>query len=87
MRGTIYYKSYTGSVGYSEEDGLFYGRVIGIRSLISYEGASEQELIRDFHEAVDDYLETCRSEGITPEDAGRCIESRLNSAGHGCAEV
>ena len=28
-------------------------------SLISYEGESAKELIQDFHEAVDDYLELC----------------------------
>lgn len=42
-----------------EEDQIFYGKVLGIHSLISYEGESAKELIQDFHEAVDDYLELC----------------------------
>ena len=37
----------------------YYGKVMGIRSLISYEGESAQELLNDFHSAVDDYLESC----------------------------
>ena len=50
---------YIGSVEFSEEDQIFYGKVLGIHSLISYEGESAKELIQDFHEAVDDYLELC----------------------------
>ena len=69
MSNTIAYKNYIGSVEFSEEDGLFYGKVLGIRSLISYEGTTASELVDDFHGAVDDYLETCRSEGTMPEVA------------------
>lgn len=69
MKNTMTYRNYTGSVEFSEADGLFYGRVLGIRSLISYEGSTAKELVEDFHGAVDDYLESCQSEGITPEVA------------------
>lgn len=54
---------------FSEEDGIFYGKVMGIRSLISYEGESAKELLDDFHGAIDDYLETCKAEGKQPEIA------------------
>lgn len=60
MNNTIHYKGYVGSVAFSEEDGIFYGKVLGIRSLISYEGESVTDLLADFHSAVDDYLENCR---------------------------
>lgn len=60
MNNTIQYKGYVGSVKFSDEDGIFYGKVLGIRSLISYEGKSEKDLLADFHSAVDDYLENCR---------------------------
>lgn len=59
MNNTIQYKGYAGSVKFSDEDGIFYGKVLGIRSLISYEGKSEKDLLADFHSAVDDYLENC----------------------------
>ena len=59
---TIQYKGYVGSVEFSEEDGIFYGKVMGVRSLISYEGENEKELLNDFHAAVDDYLKTCVEE-------------------------
>ena len=62
MKNTMEYKGYLGSVEFDEEEGLLFGRVMGIRSLISYEGESAKELLEDFHGAVDDYLELCRAE-------------------------
>lgn len=56
MNNTMEYKGYVGSVEFSEEDVIFYGKVMGIRSLISYEGENARELVEDFHEAVDDYI-------------------------------
>ena len=67
MKNTMKYKDYLGSVEFSEEDGVFFGKVQGIRSLISYEGTTARELVRDFHEAVDNYLELCEKNGETPE--------------------
>ena len=40
MNNTMEYKGYVGSVEFSEEDGLFYGKVMGIRALLSYEGTT-----------------------------------------------
>jgi len=69
MNNTMEYKGYVGTVEFSEEDGLFYGKVMGIRSLISYEGTTARELIEDFHGAVDDYLLLCTNQGMEPEKA------------------
>ena len=57
MNDIMEYKGYIGSVEFSENDGVFYGKVQGIRSLISYEGKNLSELAADFHGAVDDYIE------------------------------
>ncbi len=69
MSNTIEYKGYIGSIEFSAEDSIFYGKVLGVRSLISYEGENAHDLISDFHAAVDDYLEMCAAEGIEPEKA------------------
>lgn len=69
MKNLIEYKGYIGSIEFSQEDELFYGKVQGIRALISYEGTNAQELIEDFHEAVDSYLESCQENGKAPEKA------------------
>ena len=67
MNNTVMYKGYVGSVDFSAEDQLLFGKVQGIRSSISYEGKSVRELIEDFRGAVDDYLEMCKDEGTEPE--------------------
>ena len=69
MNNTMEYKGYVGSVEFSEPDGVFFGKVIGIRALLSYEGTNATELVEDFHGVVDDYLELCESEGKEPERA------------------
>ena len=69
MNNTMEYLGYVGSVEFSEADQLLFGKVQGIRSLISYEGTTVSELIEDFHGAVDDYLTFCNAEGTTPEKA------------------
>ena len=53
------YKGYLGTVEYSETDNILFGKVIGIGSLVSYEGKNLDELRSDFEGAVDDYLELC----------------------------
>lgn len=63
------YKGYTGSIEFSEEDNLFFGKVIGIRSLVSYEGKDINELTEDFQGAIDDYLNLCKEIGKEPEKA------------------
>jgi len=40
MNNTVMYKGYVGSVDFSADDQLLFGKVQGIRSLISYEGKS-----------------------------------------------
>ena len=57
MSDTISYKGFTGSVEFSEEDNLYFGKILGITGLISYEGETYDELISDFQGAVDDYME------------------------------
>ena len=69
MKNLMDYKDYVGSVEFSEEDGLFFGKVQGVRALISYEGTNAAELVADFHGAVDDYLAMCEAEGRKPERA------------------
>lgn len=61
------YKGYIGSVHYSDEDEVFHGKIEAISDLIMYEGSSVKELKKAFHEAVDDYLETCKEMGREPQ--------------------
>jgi predicted HicB family RNase H-like nuclease len=67
MKDYMVYKSYVGSVRFSAEDEVFYGRLEGLKDLVSYEGQSVEELKRAFHEAVEDYLAFCKKKGKAPE--------------------
>jgi predicted HicB family RNase H-like nuclease len=65
--GYLKYKGYTGSVEYSEEDKCLFGKVQGMpKDSITYEGATVEELTKDFEGAVDDYLALCEEKGIEP---------------------
>lgn len=67
MKDMMHYKDYYGSVHFSDEDDVFYGRIEFIRALVSYEGSDVATLRQSFQEAVDDYLQTCTEQGTQPE--------------------
>lgn len=67
MKNMISYKDYIGTVNFSEEDMVFFGKVVGITDSISFEGDTVESLIEDFHEAVDEYLEFCKENGKEPQ--------------------
>lgn len=61
------YKGYTGSIEYSKEDGQLYGKVLGIKGLISYEGDTGKKLEADFIDAIDTYLADCKQNRVAAE--------------------
>ena len=67
MSNWLSYKNYNGTVEYSKEDDCLFGKVIGIKSLLSYEGESIKELKADFHKVIDEYLADCRERNVEPE--------------------
>lgn len=67
MNNVMTYKGYSARVDYDAEDEIFFGRIAGITDGVSFHGESVAELKAAFHEAVDDYLETCRKIGKQPE--------------------
>ncbi|MGI8958966.1 MAG: type II toxin-antitoxin system HicB family antitoxin [Bryobacteraceae bacterium] len=67
MTDSMEYKGYIGSVHYSDEDEVFHGKLEGIRDLVTYEGTDVLSLKQSFHQAVDEYIETCRKKNKRPE--------------------
>lgn len=61
---TMHYRGYTAQVQYSEPDQCLIGHILGIDDIVSFECQSVSDSTGDitaaFHEAVDDYLETCQ---------------------------
>ena len=60
---------YCARVEYDDEDGIFVGRIAGIRDGVGFHADSVAELREAFHDAVEDYLETCASIGKEPQKA------------------
>jgi len=67
MNDILQYKNYYASVHFSAGDEVFYGKILGINDLVSFEGSSVKELKKAFKEAVEDYLDACIEVGKTSE--------------------
>ncbi|MDZ4159070.1 MAG: type II toxin-antitoxin system HicB family antitoxin [Anaerolineaceae bacterium] len=61
------YKGYIGKVEIDDEAGILHGEVINVRDVITFEGASVEEISKAFLESVDDYLEFCAQRNESPE--------------------
>jgi len=46
---------FLGTVQYSAEDEVFYGKILGVDDLVTFEGSSVRELKKAFKDAVNDY--------------------------------
>ncbi|TCC93632.1 type II toxin-antitoxin system HicB family antitoxin [Pedobacter frigiditerrae] len=67
MNDILQHKNYYASVHFSAADEIFYGKILAINDLVSFEGSSVKELKSAFEEAVEDYLETCIEVGKNPD--------------------
>lgn len=67
MDNTLKYKGYFGSVEISSEDDLFFGNLLFIKGLVTYEARTAKELRKEFKLAVDDYLIFCEKTNQKPE--------------------
>ncbi|HAH53793.1 MAG TPA: toxin-antitoxin system HicB family antitoxin [Flavobacterium sp.] len=67
MKNYFEYKGYIGTVEFSAEDKIFFGKIQGINDLVTFEGSSVDELEKSFQESVLDYLDTCVSLNKAPE--------------------
>ena len=63
---TMSYKGYTARIEYDERDNIFVGRILGIRSIISFHGETVTQLRREFERAIKDYLAECKEAACNP---------------------
>ena len=52
----FFYKGFMSAPQWSEEDGLWYGKIDNVRDLVSYEGGDISEALRRFVNSVEDYV-------------------------------
>ena len=61
------YKDYKAVIEFDPDDELFTGHIVGIKDVVGFHATTVKALKTAFHEAVDDYLATCRKVGKQPE--------------------
>jgi len=63
MKNVLEYKGYSGTVEFHADDEVFFGKLVGIRDVVTFEADSVTKLKKAFREAVDDYILTCQQTG------------------------
>lgn len=62
------YKGYVAKVEFDESVGRLHGRVVnsGAYPIATFEATDVEGLQREFHRSIDEYLASCREDGIEP---------------------
>jgi len=82
------YKGYSARVEYDPRDDIFVGRVLGVRDIISFHASSVSALHEAFRLALEDYLEDCAEQGITPDKpASGKVMLRIRPEIHAAATI
>ena len=67
MNNILKHNGYAARVEFDPEDCVFVGHIDGIEDGVGFHSDSAKGLVAAFHEAVEDYLETCKAQGKSPE--------------------
>lgn len=73
----MHYKGFKG--GHTVINGGHVGMLQGVNGLVTYTSDSLEGLKVEFEKAVDDFLEFCAEEGMTPEEFSNNPKSYYNS--------
>jgi predicted HicB family RNase H-like nuclease len=69
MGNLINYGDFLGSVEYSAEDRVFFGKIEFINDLVTFEAINVDDLEYEFRRAVDHYIDTCKKLGRPAQKA------------------
>lgn len=61
------YKGYIGQVEFDDEAEIFYGEVINMRDVVTFQGSSVSEFKQAFIDSVEDYLSFCAERNEQPD--------------------
>lgn len=67
MTKVMTYKNYSARIEFDAEDEIFTGQIAGIRDVVGFHANTVSELKEAFHEAVDDYVDTCAEIAKDPQ--------------------
>lgn len=66
MKEILEYNGYRGSNEYNSLDKVYFGKLIGISDLVTYEFETEEGLKKEFKLAIEDYLQDLKDLGKVP---------------------
>ena len=86
------YKGYHATVQFDYDAGVLHGRVLDTRDVIFFESTSVDQLVKEFHFSIDDYLAVCAERGREPDKpfSGRIplkVSSKLHRAATAAAKA
>lgn len=85
---TMIHKGYTARIEFDERDNIFVGRILGLRTMISFHGETVAGLRAEFETAVEEFLRDCKEQGVRPEKpASGKLMLRVPPEVHGAALV
>ena len=61
------YRGYHTKIEFDSEEFILRGKIEGINDLVNFECENLEHLEKEFHEAVDEYLNFCREVGKEPD--------------------
>jgi len=61
------YKGYAAKVDFDDDARIFHGEVVNLRDVVTFEADCADDLIKAFHDSVEDYLAFCAQRGEEPE--------------------
>ena len=67
MNNILSYKGYTAQIEFSADDNIFFGRVLGIRDVVTFHADTVADLMTEMRGTIDFYLEVCEREGKQPQ--------------------
>lgn len=92
FRNVLTYRGYSARIEFDADDGIFVGRIAGIRDVVGFHADTVGDLVAAFHEAVNDYVATCAATGKSPERpySGKMmlrVDPRVHAASVRAAEL
>ena len=63
MSSVLKYKGYSTKIEYDADSAVLFGKIENISDLVTFESKNADDIVQEFHSAVDDYLIFCSEVG------------------------
>ena len=57
------YKGFLSEINFNKDDGIFVGNVINTKDYIAFHGESIDDIIKNFHNIIDEYIDLLKVKG------------------------